>query len=193
MPSPSAILTYRDYAGLPPDGRRYEVHDGELSVAPAPSPRHQRVVRALFEALHHHVQRHRLGEVLFAPLDVILSATTVVQPDLVYLDGGRRGALSDRGVEGPPTLVVEVLSPSSAAIDRGVKQELYARHRVPFFWRVDPEAEVVEVFVLGPGGYSLELRAGGSEPLSPPPFSGLALVPATLWPSGGGLPTTENQ
>ncbi|MGH7311867.1 MAG: Uma2 family endonuclease, partial [Candidatus Rokuibacteriota bacterium] len=65
---------------------------------------------------------------LFAPLDVILSDTAIVQPDLVYLASDRLSAISRRGIEGPPALAVEILSPSTTAIDRDIKHRLYARH-----------------------------------------------------------------
>jgi Uma2 family endonuclease len=182
MPTHRVVLTYKDYEALPTDGRRYEIHEGELSVTPAPSPQHQRVSRNLFRILDAHVKATGLGEVLYAPLDVILSDTSIVQPDLVYLERTRLGAVSDRGVEGPPTLVVEIISPSTTVIDRSTKHQLYARHGVPFFWLVDPEARMVEAFVLGSEGYTLAVRASGPGPVSLPPFSDLALVPASLWP-----------
>lgn len=176
------VLTYKDYEALPADGRRYEVHEGELSVTPAPSPQHQLISRHLFRLLDGHVKARGLGEVLYAPLDVILSDTSIVQPDLVYLDSTRLGAISRRGIEGPPTLVIEILSPATTLIDRSTKQQLYARHAIPFFWLVDPEGHSVEAFVLGPKGYALAVRASGAEPVSLPPFPDLALIPAALWP-----------
>src|SRR5712692_7997128 len=93
-------LTYQDYAALPDDGKRYEIHDGELSVMTAPTSDHQIVSARLFTTLHRHVEARRLGLVLYAPLDVILSDTTIVQPDIVYLDRERLPALQRRGVEG---------------------------------------------------------------------------------------------
>jgi Uma2 family endonuclease len=182
MSSRSVVLTYRDYAALPDDGRRYEIHDGELSVTPAPGLRHQRIAGRLFVALDAHVAANGLGEVLIAPLDVILSDTTVVQPDVVYVDRSRLGALSERGVEGPPTLAIEILSPSTVQIDRDRKLELYARLGVPFYWLVDPDAQTIECFAPGPQGYSLVARATGDVPVSLPPFDGLALAPASLFP-----------
>lgn len=182
MAARTVILTYDDYAALPADGRRYEVHDGELSVTPAPSPQHQIVSRNLFRVLDSHVRATRAGEVLYAPIDVILSDTAIVQPDLVYLDGSRPGAISGRGIEGPPTLVVEILSPASAVLDRRTKHQLYARHGVRFYWLVDPETRAIEAFALGTGGYSLAGRASGTAPTSLPPFADLALVAAGLWP-----------
>jgi Uma2 family endonuclease len=176
------VLTYKDYAALPADGRRYEIHAGELSVTPAPSPRHQRILGRLNHVLRLHVEERRLGEVLFAPIDLILGETTIVQPDLLYLDPGRAGLVSDRGIEGAPTLVVEILSPSTTVIDRATKTQLYARHGVPYYWIVDPEARTVEAYVLVAQGYELVRRASGSAPVSLPPFPELAFAPASLWP-----------
>ena len=182
MATRTVILRYEDYAALPADGRRYEVHEGELSVTPAPTPQHQLVSRNLFRVLDSHVRATQAGEMLFAPIDVILTETSIVQPDLVYLERNRLGAMSRRGIEGPPTLVVEVLSPSTAVIDRRTKHQLYARYGVRYFWLVDPEARTIEAFALGPDGYSPAGRATGSEPASFPPFPDLAVVPDTLWP-----------
>src|SRR5437867_4604299 len=99
MADRAILLTYRDYCELPADGRRYEIHDGELSVTPAPSPQHQMITRDLFTVLHYHVKTRGLGEVLFSPIDVILTETAIVQPDIVYLDRARLGAISGRGIE----------------------------------------------------------------------------------------------
>jgi Uma2 family endonuclease len=83
------VLTYKDYEALPADGRRYEIHDGELSVTPAPNTEHQRVSRNLFIVLHRYVEERRVGEVFYAPVDVILADTSIVQPDIVFLDARR--------------------------------------------------------------------------------------------------------
>ena len=182
MPGERVILTYKDYEALPADGRRYEIHDGELSVTPAPSPRHQEISGNLNEILRGHVKTRGLGKVFYSPIDCILSDITVVQPDLLYLDPGRLNLVSDRGIEGPPTLVVEILSPTTTAIDRSTKRQLYAKYGVPHYWIVDPEARVVEAYVLSEGVYQLSARVAGSEPVSLPPFPDLAFVPASLWP-----------
>lgn len=176
------ILTYKDYEALPADGRRYELHEGELSVTPAPSPKHQQVSRNLLLLLHHHVKTHGLGEVLYAPIDCILSDITIVQPDIVYLETGRLSTITSRGIEGAPTLVIEIVSPSTIQIDRAVKFQLYARYGVPYYWIVDPDARSIEAYRLMEGTYQLTGRLEGSEPVSLPPFLDLALVPASLWP-----------
>lgn len=176
------ILSYKDYEALPADGRRYELHEGELSVTPAPSPKHQEVSLNVVFLLHHHVKTHGLGRVFYAPIDCILSDITVVQPDIVYLDSGRLPSITARGIEGPPTLVVEILSPTTTQTDRGVKAQLYARHGVPYYWIVDPEVRSIEAYQLAEGAYQLAGRLAGLEPVSLPPFPDLALDPASIWP-----------
>lgn len=177
-----AVLRYRDYAALPDDGRRYELHDGELSVTPAPGTRHQRVIGEMYVLLRAHVETHRLGEVFLSPVDCILSDTTVVEPDLVYLDPTRAHLVSERAIEGAPTLVVEVLSPSTTTIDRSRKRELYARHEIPYYWIVDPVAGMLEAYGLAEGRYTLLARATGTEPVSLPPFPHLGFGPISLRP-----------
>jgi Uma2 family endonuclease len=179
-------LTYQDYAALPDDGKRYEVHDGELSPLPAPTTVHQIVSAELAMALLAHVKRRNLGLVLIAPLDVILSdrpnETTIVQPDILFLDQQRLSLISDRAIEGAPALVIEILLPSTAVIDRGRKRELYARYGVPHLWFVDPDAREINAHVLDSSGYRLTVRASGTDAIDLPPFTGLGLVPTSLWP-----------
>jgi Uma2 family endonuclease len=184
--------TYQDYAALPNDGRRYEVHAGELSMTPSPTSDHQIVLTRLLLILDCHVETRNLGLVLPAPLDVILSEssreTTILQPDIVYLAAERLPALRRRGVVGPPTLVVEILSPGTAATDRRTKSALYARHGVPYYWLVDPETRVVESYVLRDAEYRPGVRASGSASVDLPPFVDLGLVPNSLWPPFPILP-----
>src|SRR5437660_61457 len=106
------VLTYDDYAALPADGRRYELHEGELSVTPAPSPSHQEATLWLASAMLDHVRGRALGRVFVSPVDCVFANTTVLQPDIVYVEASRDALVSGRAIEGPPTLVVEILSPS---------------------------------------------------------------------------------
>jgi Uma2 family endonuclease len=178
-------FTYRDYAALPDDGKRYEIHDGELVEMAAPTPWHQIVSANLYDILRAHVKARGPGLVLYAPLDVILSdlpgETTVLQPDIIFLDRPRLGLISQRAIEGPPTLAVEILSPSTAMIDRTRKRALYARYGVPNYWLVDVDARDIEACVLRSGEYVVAARVSGTEPVDLPPFIGLDLVPSSLW------------
>ena len=175
-----AVLTYSDYAALPDDGRRNELHWGELSLIPTPGTRHQRTLLALGSRLYEHVRARGLGEVFLAPTDCILSNVTVVQPDVLYMATDRLTIISERAIEGAPTLVVEVLLPSTAHLDRDRKMRLYAEHGVPYYWIVDPEARSIEAFALAGAEYA---RAGRltSEPAALPPFSDLTVDPASIW------------
>jgi Uma2 family endonuclease len=177
--------TYEDYAALPDDGKRYEIHDGELCEMTGPSFLHQIVSGNLNELVRAHVKARRLGIVIYAPFDVILSArpteTTILQPDLLYVDQSRRDALKMRGMDGAPTLAVEILSSSTAAIDRGRKRALYARYGVPYLWFVDPLARDIEALTLHGSEYAVVARVSGEQPVDLPPFTDLRLVPSSLW------------
>ena len=181
MANVKAVMTYQDYAALPDDGRRYEIHDGELSVTPAPGRTHQAIVGRLFALLLEHVTTRALGEVYVAPFDTILSSTTIVQPDIVFVATDRLTVLAEHGVEGAPTLVVEVISPSTIRIDRTTKLSLYARHGVPHCWIVDPGARTIEAFALEDAAYRLAAKLDGERPRPLSPFSDLLLAPAVLW------------
>jgi len=167
------VLTYQDYAALPDDGRRYEIHDGELSVTPSPSLEHQIISARLHLQLGRWMETHPGGLLLYAPLDVILAdrpdETSIVQPDLLYIAPDQMGRASRRGIEGGPTLAVEILSPSTRTIDRVTKRRLYARYHVPYLWLVDPDARTIEAFSLDGDRYVLAMSAAGGDPVELPP------------------------
>jgi len=151
-------FTYEDYKSLPEsETKRYELLGGELVMVPAPSWFHQSISGALFRFLDSFVRARKLGEVRFAPLDVVLSETDVVQPDLLYLSRERLRLVREGVVQGAPDLVVEIFSPATAQRDRTLKRTLYARSGVNECWLVDPEAQSIEVLTLGTRGYK---RAG---------------------------------
>jgi len=176
-----AALTYADYAALPNDGNRYEILDGELFVTPSPASRHQIVLANLVSVLSPYVRQRGTGMVLFAPLDVIFADTSIAVPDLIYLDNERRSLLSNRGMEGPPTLVVEILSPSTARTDRRRKFALYARFGVDFYWIIDPIERTLEAFRREATGYVLTRRAISGEACRLSPFDDLDLAIDDLW------------
>ena len=127
-------LTYADYAALPDDGRRFELIDGELFEMNAPTTRHQRIVVRLCLAFGEHVRREGVGEVFVAPCDVVLADTVTVQPDVVYLSEADVRKVTAPNIQGPPTLVAEVLSDPRHDLVR--KRELYARFGIAEYWIV---------------------------------------------------------
>ncbi|MEW5930683.1 MAG: Uma2 family endonuclease [Gemmatimonadota bacterium] len=138
--------TYAEFARLPDDGNRYEVIAGELHVTPAPRPAHQRIIARLGFALEGFTRENDLGWILPGPVDVLFAEGEYLEPDLVFVRRERLQIVTERGIEGPPDLVVEVASPSTARTDRGIKRERYARFGVPEYWVVDADARLVEVY-----------------------------------------------
>lgn len=141
-------ITYAEYRTLPETGPRYQLIDGDLVMSPAPSFHHQRLAGRLYLALAEFVTERRVGEVLFAPLDVILDDENVPQPDIVFLTAGQKSLIAPEGVRGGPALCVEILSPRTADLDTGLKRLLYARHGVQEYWIVSPEAKTISVYRL---------------------------------------------
>ena len=166
-------LDYSDYAGMPADGKRYEILDGNLFVTPAPAPLHQRVSKRLQRQLETYFEGRSLGEVFDAPIDFILTHHDVVQPDLVVVVEG--GQVSSRGIEGAPLLVVEVLSPSTRDRDRGAKAHRYAQLGIPHYWLMDPEMPRLECFRAEAGRYVLLVQGEGMASVTHPDFDGLTI------------------
>src|SRR6266702_1668968 len=81
----STKFTYEDLEAIRPDRNRYEIVDGELIVTAAPIPLHQRILGNLFGLIWTHVRQHRLVEVYQAPLDIVFSPGTVLEPDLIFI------------------------------------------------------------------------------------------------------------
>jgi Uma2 family endonuclease len=182
MTSVRTVLSYDDYVTLPNDGRRYEIHDGELSVTPTPTFRHQRILTELLVALHGHVAAHDLGAVVPAPITVVLADTSVVEPDIVYIEKARMGIVGGRGtIDGAPTLAIEILSPSTARIDRQTKKQLFERYGVPYYWIVDPDTRTIDVYQADSGAYGTPDRRSADALTDVPPFAGLRIDAARLW------------
>lgn len=180
-PSESLKLTYHDYLLLPEDSNRYEIIDGDLFMTPSPATRHQRISRRLLVCLDRFVQERRLGEVFDAPIDVLLSDTDVVVPDLVFVSRERTKIVTEKNIKGAPDLLIEILSPSTAGRDRDIKMKRYAKFKVPEYWIVDPDACSVEIFRLGAGGYRLRASGRRTGTLDSPTLPGLELDIRTLF------------
>lgn len=182
--SESLKLTYEDYVTLPDDGRRHEILDGELAVGPSPSSAHQFVSYELVLALRTFVRARRLGRIWYAPLDLIFEPTVIMQPDIFFVSNARSAIVTKRGVEGAPDLVIEILSESTAARDRGVKKQIYARHRVPRYWLIDVDRQTLEIFALGAADYDLAAKYVGDETARFDVPDGFELRLGVIWPEG---------
>jgi Uma2 family endonuclease len=147
-----------DYWQLP-EGAPVELIRGELVTSPAPKTSHQVVVMEL-GGLFWQIAKHSGGIGFFAPTDVILSDDTILQPDVLYISKARRNIVGDR-INGPPDLVIEVLSAGAERRDRVAKLDAYARFGVPEFWIVDYQARVIDFLRLVDGQYAVMKTANG--------------------------------
>lgn len=129
---------------LPSDGNRYEVIGGELFVTPAPSWSHQEAALQLVLRLHPYLASSAAGNAMIAPADVEFGLDRMVEPDLfvVPLVDGRKPRVWNE--VGRLLLAVEILSPSTARVDRLIKRKLYQSEGVPEYWIVDVAARLVE-------------------------------------------------
>jgi len=96
MVTQNKLVTYDDYQNLPDDGKRYEIIGGKLYIAPSPNTLHQRISRKLEYELEDYIRKHNSGEIFTAPMDVVLSMTDVVQPDLMYISKERSRIITDK-------------------------------------------------------------------------------------------------
>ncbi len=171
---PRLRLSYADYLTTPED-KRCELLDGELFATPAPNEAHQRTQAELGYHLMAFVKTRGLGRIYYSSTDVVLSDIDVVQPDLLFVSDERRHIITPDNIQGPPDLMVEILSPSTAERDRGYKRALYAQYGVKEYWVVGTDAGVITVLLLGEEGYEVVDTFGEGDTLASPTLAGFSL------------------
>ena len=144
MPRTAEQWTREQVCALPDDGRRYELIDGELVVTPAPGSRHQAAVTILCGRIFHALEQvpGTAARLLVSPADLQLGQEEILQPDLFIYRLGH--PVKDWRDITSLLVAIEVLSPSTARYDRGLKRLRYQRARVPEYWIVDLDGRVVE-------------------------------------------------
>lgn len=175
--------TYRDYLEMPDEpGYRIEILDGELVKEPAPNVPHQRASRRLQRILEDYFWPiDPEGEIFNAPLDVTFGSTNVVQPDILYVSGEQKAIVEYARVDGPPTLVVEILSPTTIRKDRLKKMQIYQRAGVKHYWLLDPEEKTLECYSLRDGLYAFVASGMDEDVVEHPEFAGMSIDLKTLW------------
>ncbi|MGM8363919.1 Uma2 family endonuclease [Virgibacillus sp. W0181] len=159
-------LTYNDYATLD-DQNRYELVQAKLELmSPSPSTIHQLVIAEIDDQISLSCKQDYF--IFFAPIDVILSSTNVRQPDIALVHRKRVGILTQRGIEGAPDLVIEVLSPSTLKRDKIDKIKTYAAFHIPEYWIVDPASGTLEQYVLSEDRYEMTNIFQGDEHITSP-------------------------
>ncbi len=157
--------TLEDYERLP-EGSPYQLIQGELVMSPAPAPEHQEISGNLYDILRNTVKKSKKGKVFYAPIDVYLDQENAYQPDIVVVLEGSQAKITQKGIEGAPDLVVEILSPSTAYYDLTEKKEVYERSGVKEYWIVDPKRKTFEVYANTQEGFKLISNAKGKGKVS---------------------------
>ncbi|MEL6307236.1 MAG: Uma2 family endonuclease [Chloroflexota bacterium] len=142
-------ITAQAYFQLPD----YATHDliqlieGEVILSMPPILKHQLIVKKILSLLEK-IEASNGGVAFPSPTEVKLSESDVYQPDVLYIAQGNMAIAQqdDKRIIGAPDLVVEVLSPSTAKLDRHQKYNAYEKNGVREYWIVDPLHETIEVW-----------------------------------------------
>jgi Uma2 family endonuclease len=174
-------ITAADYRDLPEGPPYYQLIEGDLYMAPSPDLFHQDVLGNLYHLLRLYLADHPIGSVHIAPSDVQFTDLNIFQPDLYFVSKSRKSILSKQGAEGAPDLVVEVLSPKTAKLDKGLKRDVYARTGVDEMWIVDPAAKRIHVFRLDESAKEPAAVFSGRQSITSRLFPGLKIPVAKVF------------
>ncbi len=182
---PQGQWTYEDYLRLPDDGRRYEIIEGVLYVANAPSYDHQFTVATISRIIGNFVMAKESGVVLTAPFEVHLPGIAKpVQPDILFISKEHQPASGTQIFKGAPALIVEVLSPSSLRLDQHVKFGAYERADVREYWIADPKTRSITIYSLPDGGpeYIVHSQFTAAETVQSKRLEELEFITHTVFP-----------
>jgi len=151
----------QDYFELENDGFRYELIHGRLVMAPSPTVKHQDVLAEILTEIKIFLRVNPIGNALSSPCDVHIG-NEVYQPDILFIRNENKDVVITSHIIGAPDLVVEILSPSTAENDYGVKFDTYEKYGVKEYWIIDkfksknPKEDIYYSTVLS--GFRLELK-----------------------------------
>ena len=171
-----------------PEDQKAELIDGVMIVHSPPLDVHERLVIFLLRLLAEYVEQFDLGEVRGSRTPVELAEDQTFEPDILFVAREREEIIQRKGVFGPPDLVIEILSASTASFDRGQKFRVYERAGVRELWLIDP---------YGPAGTEFyRLEGERFQSVMPDPDGclrsvaapGFAIQVEWLWPAGRFIP-----
>ena len=131
-------MSYEEWLAWDGESSQSEWVDGEAMVFMPPTILHGRMVLFLGTLLSHFARFFALGEVLVAPVEVRLSRRASREPDVVFVAREHLSHITDKRIEGPADLVVEIVSDDSVTRDRVVKLGEYEQAGIPEYWLLDP-------------------------------------------------------
>jgi len=185
-PAKMRIASYEDILRLPENGVG-EIVNGELVVSPRPSPAHARASSSLGMGIGGPFDHGRGGPGGWVILDEpeLHLEPHVLVPDLAGWRRERMPSLPTTSwFELPPDWICEVLSPSTAIIDRTQKQEIYRQQGIPWLWFVDTTTHTIEVLQNAEGGWFVAGTFGGKVEARMPPFDAVPIEIGSLWDLG---------
>lgn len=164
--------TYQEaLAQLPETMLPVEIWDGKLVMTATPFFRHQNIVFRFAEALNRWVRAKRLGVVIVSPMDCVLAADLVLQPDVMFIAKDRTSIIQGH-VMGAPDLAVEVVADNRRKRDYKDKRDRYEQHGVKEYWILDARENQAEIWALNEAA-SYELRGR---------YTGRQFAPSRLLP-----------
>lgn len=172
------IWTYDEVRAIDDDVLR-ELHDGEIYEVPSPTLNHQDLIGRLYLLLMSWARQHG-GKAYLSPVDLYVSQTECYIPDLVFYSATQMQSgeveRDSKRLRVAPTLIVEILSPSTARNDRTTKTRAYANFGVAHYWILDPVAQTLEAYELSESRYALAGAIGAGESYAPATFPDLTIV-----------------
>ena len=173
-------LTWEDIKSLPEEGKT-ELVEGKLYMSPTAGYPHQRIGTLLTVEIVPFVQRNDLGEFLGRDVHVIFDEHNHFEPDLCFIAKQRLHIIQGPIINGPPDVIIEIISESNRAHDTKLKFGYYERYGVREYWLVDPREQSIAVYALEDGRYELlgEFRAG--DLVRTRVLAGLELNPARVF------------
>lgn len=175
------LLTVDDYRDLPEGPPHFQLVEGKLYMTPSPEYYHQSVAGNIYHLLRCHLTGHPVGKVAISPSDVQFDFVNIYQPDVYFISKERLNILTKQGPIGAPDLVVEVLSRSTARLDKGQKLRVYARSGVKELWLVDKERKEVAVYRFAEDISEPVVTVRGRQKLATPLLPGLKLALAEVF------------
>lgn len=172
--------TYKDYEQLP-EGAPYQLIGGELVMTPSPVPYHQIILRKIGYELVKFIEERKLGEVLYAPMDVYLSEYETYQPDIIFISNERFSIIGEKKIEAAPDLVIEILSESTAYYDLKHKKRMYESSGVMEYWIVDPMEKTIEVYENINGEFKAFSQGEGKGAVTSKLLEGFSVEPEKIF------------
>ena len=158
------------------EGFLYELINGEIVRRASPSTDHQQASSNLEFLMQLHIRENKLGKLFHAPYDVQFDDYNFLQPDIIFVAKENAGIITPGCIQGPPDLLVEILSPGTHKDDRGDKMKVYRRSGVREYWIVDPRNKSIEVYTLKESDYELSFFAMESGEIASNVLDGLKIA-----------------